>query len=105
MLFSGGLDSTVALHEAPAPVIALSVNYGAKHNRREIEYAVSQCDVLGVEHRIIEIDLSHLSSGLLLGQAGSVVVPGRNAILISLAASVAERRSCAVFGGDSDQRP
>ena len=60
VLVSGGLDSTVALHDAAAqgPVaLGLSFDYGARHHDRELPCAAWQCARLGVPHRVVKLDL------------------------------------------------
>ena len=59
MLCSGGMDSVTALHWARvhhAVTAVLSFDYGAKHNHREIPFAVEQAGKIGAPHRTIPLD-------------------------------------------------
>ncbi len=109
ILYSGGMDSTVALYKYASQIrLALSFNYGSKHNAREIEFAQKNCGLLSIEHRIIDIDLNKmgfLSDLLQVGEeipAGryaddnmrKTVVPFRNGIMLSIAAGIAESLRC-----------
>lgn len=109
ILYSGGMDSSVALFKyATAIRLALSFDYGSKHNRKEIEYARKNCRVLGIEHRIVELDLNKMGfvSDLLLSGGDipegnydvenmkKTVVPFRNGIMLSIAAGIAESINC-----------
>jgi 7-cyano-7-deazaguanine synthase len=122
VLISGGLDSTVALHDAAARgavVLGLSFDYGAKHNARELPCAAWQCRKLGVPHRIVQLDfMNGLFQSDLLQSGGAVpdghyedasmrrtVVPFRNGIMLAIAAGVAESMGAqalviAAHGGD-----
>ncbi len=122
VLCSGGMDSVTALvwaarhHRVAA---ALSFDYGAKHNAREIPFAAEQARRLGVPHQVIALPFinEHFASALL--QSGGeipeghyeaetmkqTVVPFRNAILLSIATGYAESRGAsglviAAHGGD-----
>ena len=59
VVFSGGLDSTVLLHQLLAQgddVLALSVDYGQRH-RRELDHAEQIARRLGVEWRLADLSL------------------------------------------------
>lgn len=105
IVLSGGMDSVTMLHEYKDTIdLAVSFNYGSNHNKREIECARRQCDLLGIE--LIEIDLSFIGeyfhSSLLEGAEAvpdgdydfdnmkSTVVPFRNGIMLAAAAGLAE---------------
>ncbi|HUG92462.1 MAG TPA: 7-cyano-7-deazaguanine synthase QueC [Planctomycetaceae bacterium] len=121
-IFSGGLDSTVLIHELLAAgdeVLALSVNYGQRH-RVELEHAGRIAARLGIEWRLA--DLSAITP--LLGGSSQTspdvpvphghytaesmkqtVVPNRNMILLSVAAGWAitrraDRLAYAAHAGD-----
>ncbi len=113
VLLSGGLDSSVLLHEVrrrrgPAPLVALSFFYGQKH-ARELEMAAVQAKRAGAAHRVVDIsffkeltrggsaltdesipvpDLAGLSEAQL--RQPPTYVPNRNMLLLSLAAAFAE---------------
>ncbi len=109
VVFSGGMDSTVALYQTvkdygASNVKAVSFNYNSKHNDMEYMRAWRTCQELGVES--IRIDLAsiaeHLDSHLLKGggeipeghyaqdNMKKTVVPFRNGIMLSVACGVAE---------------
>lgn len=109
ILYSGGMDSSVALYKyANEIMLAVSFDYGSKHNKIEIDYAAQNCKALGIEHRIIEIDLKKMGFVSDLLQSGGqipdghyedetmkkTVVPFRNGIMLSIAAGIAESIDC-----------
>ena len=109
ILYSGGMDSSVALYKyAPQIRLAVSFNYGSKHNAKEIEAARTNCESLGIEHRIIELNLNKMGFISDLLQSGGeipdghyaddnmqkTVVPFRNGIMLSIAAGIAESLDC-----------
>jgi len=109
ILYSGGMDSSVALYQHADRIrLAVSFNYGSKHNAREIEYALINCKALGIEHRVIEIDMNKMGFVSDLLQSGGAipdghyedstmkktVVPFRNGIMLSIAAGIAESMDC-----------
>jgi 7-cyano-7-deazaguanine synthase len=122
VLCSGGMDSVTALHWARRHheiVTAVSFDYGSKHNPREIPCAAEQARVLGVPHEVVALEcINRLFASALLRSGGPVpdghyedatmrqtVVPFRNAILLSIAAGLAESRGAvglviAAHGGD-----
>lgn len=108
VLFSGGLDSSTCVAQAIADsydVIALSFDYGQRHNR-ELMAAKAVAAELGVrDHRTVSIDLgqwggsSLTDSDLSIPTDGedlntqvipSTYVPGRNTVFIAIALSLAE---------------
>jgi len=119
VILSGGMDSTTLLHDvangyAVPSILALTFDYGSKHNKKEIRQAKYNCKVLGIEHIIIRMQdvFKHFKSSLL--ESGddipeghykdssmkSTVVPFRNGILLSIAAGIAESKSISkVFYG------
>jgi 7-cyano-7-deazaguanine synthase len=107
VLCSGGMDSVTALHWATAHhevCTALSFDYGARHNHREIPCAVEQAAKLGVPHRIIPLDfIGKLFTSDLLKTGDDIpeghyadknmrrtVVPFRNGIMLAAAGGFAE---------------
>ena len=99
-LFSGGLDSTVLLYhllDQGEGVFCLLFDYGQRH-KKELEYAVATCEKLNVPFERIYLphemfSRSALTKGLAPGvdelTGGATVVPNRNMVLISMAASYA----------------
>jgi 7-cyano-7-deazaguanine synthase len=103
VVYSGGLDSTVLLHQLLADgdqVLALSVDYGQRH-RVELEYARRLAEAVGIEWRLADLS----SVGQLLGGSSltspeiavphghyaeqsmkQTVVANRNMIMLSVAA-------------------
>ena len=122
VLCSGGMDSVTALHWAHAEhdvVAAMSFDYGAKHNHREIPFAAEHARALGVRHEVIALDfVNRLFASNLLQSGGAIpeghyeaenmkqtVVPFRNAIMLSIACGFAESVGAgglviAAHGGD-----
>jgi 7-cyano-7-deazaguanine synthase len=106
-VYSGGMDSTTLLHQFKGQIaLAVSFDYGSKHNNREYEYAKLNTEKLGIEHiRInlrdfmksfksaltnpdIEIPEGHYAED----NMASTVVPFRNGIMLSIAAGIAESK-------------
>ena len=105
LIYSGGLDSTTLLYEYREHIaLAVTFDYGSKHNAREIAYARENCGRLGIKHLVIPLDFMgrYFKSSLLLGggqipegayaedNMKSTVVPFRNGIMLSVAAGLAE---------------
>jgi len=107
VLCSGGMDSVTALYAAQrehAVVAALTFDYGAKHNAREIPCAAGHAARLGVRHEVIPLPfVNRLFASALLASGGAIpeghyqadtmkqtVVPFRNAIMLSIATGFAE---------------
>lgn len=105
LIYSGGLDSTTLLYEYKASIaLAVSFDYGSKHNARELEYAAINCKKLGIRHMIIPLSFigQYFHSDLLLSggeipegsyadeNMRSTVVPFRNGIMLAVAAGLAE---------------
>lgn len=116
ILLSGGLDSSANLALCAAhdePVLALTVDYGQRAARRELESARAFCAHYGVEHLPLDARwLGHVGGssltesaiampelrtdqlddlGVTRESAKSVWVPNRNGIFINVAAAHAER--------------
>ena len=107
LIYSGGLDSTTLLYEYKDSIaLAVTFDYGSKHNAREIACAVENCKELGIEHLIIPLGFigQYFKSDLLLSggeipegsyadeNMKSTVVPFRNGIMLAVAAGLAESR-------------
>ena len=120
LVLSGGMDSTTLLHDRKDQIaLAVTFDYGSKHNAREIECAKKNCEMLGIEHIVIPLDFmgKYFKSSLLIGgedipeghyadeNMKSTVVPFRNGIMLAIAAGLAESRGLkkvmlANHGGD-----
>ncbi|MDE5872011.1 MAG: 7-cyano-7-deazaguanine synthase QueC [Muribaculaceae bacterium] len=120
IVLSGGMDSTTLLHDRKAQIaLAVTFDYGSRHNAREIECARKNCEMLGIEHIVIPLEFMgrYFKSSLLIGgedipeghyadeNMKSTVVPFRNGIMLSIAAGLAESRGLkkvmlANHGGD-----
>ena len=120
IIVSGGLDSITLLYDkADEIALAISFDYGANHNEREIPFARLHCERLGIKHITIPLSFMHdyFKSSLLSGAEKipeghykesnmlSTVVPFRNGIMLSIAAGIAEshglkRLLIANHGGD-----
>lgn len=109
VLLSGGMDSVTALHWARREhevLGAVSFDYGAKHNHREIPLAAWHCAQTGIQHDIVDLDfMNRLFTSDLLKSGGEVpeghyadenmkktVVPFRNGIMLSIACGLGESR-------------
>jgi 7-cyano-7-deazaguanine synthase len=105
IIYSGGLDSTVLLNEYKEQIkLAVSFNYGSKHNKKEISFAKINCRKLGIKHIVIDLPfINQYFKSDLLKNGGeipkghyaddnmkSTAVPFRNGIMLSIAAGVAE---------------
>ena len=105
LIYSGGLDSTTLLYEYKDSIdLAVTFDYGSKHNAKEIACAKENCRRLGIKHLIIPLGFigQYFKSDLL--QSGgeipegsyadenmkSTVVPFRNGIMLAVAAGLAE---------------
>ncbi|HKB90268.1 MAG TPA: 7-cyano-7-deazaguanine synthase QueC [Opitutaceae bacterium] len=122
VLCSGGMDSVTALywaHREHEVMAALSFDYGAKHNHREIPLAAENARALDLPHRTISLDfIGQLFASDLLKSGGDIpeghyedtnmkrtVVPFRNGIMLASAAGYAESAGAdglviAAHGGD-----
>ncbi len=110
VLVSGGMDSVTALHWAKQHhdvVGAVSFDYGAKHNHRELGLAAWHCAELQVEHDSVALPfVNELFDSDLLKSGGDIpdghyeeesmkrtVVPFRNGIMLAIACGIAESRN------------
>ena len=105
LIYSGGLDSTTLLYEYRDSIrLAVTFDYGSKHNAREIACAVEICKRLGIKHLVIPLGFigQYFKSDLLMSGGAipegsyadenmkSTVVPFRNGIMLAVAAGLAE---------------
>ncbi len=104
LVYSGGLDSTSALYIHKHEIaMAVSFNYGSRHNEEEIKRAAINCELLDIPHKIVDMKEAFRNiKSALLGDSDipyghyedlsmkTTVVPFRNAIMISIATGIAE---------------
>lgn len=105
LILSGGMDSVTMLYEyRDAIALAVSFNYGANHNQKEIAWAKLHSERLHIQHMVIDLAFmkQYFKSSLLEGgdkipdgnyneqNMLSTVVPFRNGIMLSVAAGLAE---------------
>lgn len=120
IIYSGGMDSTVLLYKYASEIaLAISFDYGSKHNDMEFSYAKKNTDKLGIKHIRLSLPfINQFFKSDLLKSGGDVpkghyedmsmkrtVVPFRNGIMLSIAAGIAESIGCksvliANHGGD-----
>ena len=82
VLCSGGMDSVTALHWARREHdvrLALSFDYGAKHNARELPMAAEQARRLGVAHEVAGLDFVRRLFRSALLEGGSDIPEGHYA--------------------------
>ena len=107
LILSGGVDSTTLLYDYRERIaLAVTFDYGSRHNAREIPFARLHCERLGIEHLVIPLAFmgDYFKSSLLKGgeevpeghyadeNMKSTVVPFRNGIMLSVAVGLAESR-------------
>jgi 7-cyano-7-deazaguanine synthase len=107
IVYSGGMDSTVLLHDLIAcgtKTAAISFDYGSRHNHRELPMAKALCQSLNVSHHVVSLTfIPELFKSALLKSGDPIpegpydvltmkqtVVPFRNAILLGIAVGYAE---------------
>ncbi len=127
VLCSGGMDSVTALHWARkhhAVTAVLSFDYGARHNHRELPFAVEHAQKIGAPQQTISLDfIGQLFASDLLKSGGTIpeghyadenmkrtVVPFRNGIMLAAACGFAESAGAeglviAAHGGDHEIYP
>lgn len=108
VLLSGGLDSATSAAQAIADgyeLIALSFNYGQRHDR-ELMAAKKVAEALGIDaHFVMDVNLAQWGGSALTDAALAVptdglkpdeipitYVPGRNTVFIAIALSLAEAK-------------
>jgi 7-cyano-7-deazaguanine synthase len=108
IILSGGMDSVTLLYNLYDEIdLAITFDYGSKHNHKEQVFAKYHCDKLGIKHSIIKLPFinDHFKSDLL--KSGNTipdghyedesmkrtVVPFRNGIMLSIAAGIAESKN------------
>ncbi|MEN8447217.1 MAG: 7-cyano-7-deazaguanine synthase QueC, partial [Cyanobacteria bacterium J06555_13] len=115
VLLSGGLDSATCAAQAIADgyeVIALSFDYGQRHDR-ELLAAKAVAEALGItDHRTVSVNLAGWGGSSLTDDALSIptdgedlksqvipstYVPGRNTVFIAIALSLAEAQNAAAI--------
>lgn len=125
---SGGMDSATLIASLKAQEIpiklAVSFNYGSKHNPYESLAAEKICEYYGLERRVINLStaFAEFKSNLMRGQAdvpsghytdatmSQTVVPGRNIIFSSILAGLAWSEECGyvylgIHAGDHEIYP
>ncbi|MBF7072489.1 7-cyano-7-deazaguanine synthase QueC [Glaciecola sp. MH2013] len=119
VIYSGGMDSFTVLNKAIKQgfdVYAVSFNYGQRHNK-ELSYAATVCERLGIEHKVIDISsVNQVLGGSALTDDIDVpeghyeeesmkttVVPNRNMMMLSIAVAyaVAIEAEAVYFGAHS----
>ena len=125
VVYSGGLDSYTLLNKALDKferVEAITFDYGQKHSK-EITFASKVCSENAIAHEVVNLDLEKILSGSALVGTSEIpegnydkekmkqtVVPNRNMIMISVAASLAIKNKCeylwyAAHSGDHEIYP
>lgn len=105
ILLSGGMDSVVMAKMAKSKgykIHCVCFYYGQTH-AKEVDFAKSTADEMGLDFRLVE--LSKIFGGSkLLGGSGSVVVKGRNACFLSIACAIGDGLGCdeVWFGANKD---
>lgn len=105
IIYSGGMDSTVLLNEYKNEIeLAVTFDYGSKHNDIEYSFAEKNTKQLNIKHMKIDLKniFKHFQSDL-LKSGGEIpdghyedevmkktVVPFRNGIMLSIGAGIAE---------------
>lgn len=123
LVYSGGLDSTTLLHDLLRnghDVECISFDYGQTH-RKELEYATYWTKYFKIKHEVVNLsgvfagsaltgDVELPKSEYSLESMKKTVVPNRNMVMISIAASKAIQSKChgiayAAHAGDSEVYP
>lgn len=91
LLLSGGMDS-IAIAWWRRPELVVTIDYGQRPAKAEIRAASAAAAAIGLEHRVLTIDLGPYGSGDLAGRAAASIAPVRewwpyrNQMLVTLAA-------------------
>jgi 7-cyano-7-deazaguanine synthase len=91
LLLSGGVDST-AIAYWKRPTYGVTINYGQRPFKGELRASDAVCEALGIEHLVLEADLSSLGSGDMAGTQPLTMAPipewwpFRNQLLVTVAA-------------------
>lgn len=93
-LLSGGIDSATALWAVKNDRIAVGFDYGQPH-RIELDRAAAVADLAGVPFSVVKIPT--------MPKVNDVVFAGRNAVLISMGAALAQRHKCGAVVIGSNQ--
>lgn len=99
LLLSGGMDS-IALAWWLRPEFAITIDYGQRPAKAEIEASAQVSKSLGIPHRVVRVDASAMGSGDLAGRAALGVAPAsdwwpyRNQLLVTFAGAYALAEGC-----------
>lgn len=63
LILSGGMDSS-CLAWWLKPQVAITIDYGQKAAKAEIDASSLICSTLGIEHHLIKVDCRSLGSGI-----------------------------------------
>lgn len=91
LLLSGGIDST-AIAYWKRPAYGVTINYGQRPFKGELRASNAVCTALGIEHLVLDADLSALGSGDMAGTQPLAIAPVsewwpfRNQLLVTIAA-------------------
>lgn len=91
ILLSGGMDS-IALAYWKRPDVAITINYGQKPSKAEINASIEVARSLKMEHYLIDVDCSSLGTGIMSDKEKLSIAPSsewwpyRNQLLVTLAA-------------------
>lgn len=94
LLMSGGLDS-IALAAWKKPELCLTIDYGQRAAKAETQASIQICHSLNLRHKVLELDIRMLGSGIMQGKtasphsSASEFWPFRNQFLVTIAAMTA----------------
>ena len=108
VLLSGGIDSSTvaAMLSKNHLVKGFFIDYGQLTTPAELRAARDVCKHLNIRFKQFTFDLSRLVDSSLFGTSDDPVVPGRNAVLISLAVAYAQSEGfdAVAIGARADSR-